>query len=889
MKRKLLSVALLCILGVGAVTACNSDEYSIEITNKESVSAEWHVKDANRNLGVSITINGEEQNASAAITSGELSVTSSNPTAIGASGLSLRALSAGSGTVTAEYHGQKDSVDITVLPEVVGAHDWELGTEYYLGFDVNGTNYYITGETVSGYSYEGAVTTDPDKAIAVTLSEGEETNGYYMTFELSGVTYYICIIAVNGYQDLQYTTEKEMIYWDADNGVFCNADKSYFLCYNSTYSCLYASTYSDWYGKSPNAVLIEISDDLAKVYAYTYQFSEPTDGEKYLLGIDKGENGKYFMTGEMSGYYGATVMDPENALEFTATAVTSNGADVTKYDTNDNEVIGYTLSATIDGVTKYVTMEKNDTHYNLVFSETAQTLTYNTDYDCFTIKTTKTVTDETDQTTSEEEYEVFLGTYGSYTTIGWYDASLLSNEGEYPLHLYQIVDTTPILGEAPYTLCTPSYWLGFEMSETNYYFDGTVYNTNYAGVTDDLGYAVDVKLSADNAEGVTNGYNLSFTEGENTYYLGITESGSYRNLTWSTTAYTWYYDVVFGAFVGKDSEESWYFIGTYGTYKDLCVNGYGYLTGAIAATNPQYVATLTVTHELSGSTTVNISAPSEVYAGFSVTLSASLDKDADKGVTWSLASGDCTYASIDASTGVLTGISAGSVTVTATATKANETSNCATGTATIVINGVPEGEVAITYDFTKIDTQSITAYTTETLQSALTSTMSAESVTSTGDGGGNNSITAIADTESLLTSSPFPVLATNNVYPGAGGSSGGLTEAVGCVKFGSSNYNGALTLDLSGFTATSLSVTAVKWAANDEAVLKLNDETTGKTISGVAPNLYAPTETDVYTWDCSSLSEASELKLAATKRVLVFSITLTGTFTASSSSGSGGS
>ena len=88
-------------------------QYGVAITNKTEFE-DWHAGDENITLGIELT---PAANVRAALSEGELVITSSNPSVISVSGLVLTAQDAGNATITATYHGQSDSVDVTVKAE----------------------------------------------------------------------------------------------------------------------------------------------------------------------------------------------------------------------------------------------------------------------------------------------------------------------------------------------------------------------------------------------------------------------------------------------------------------------------------------------------------------------------------------------------------------------------------------------------------------------------------------------------------------------------------------------------------------------------------------------------------------------------------------------------
>ena len=120
MKRKIL-LPLVLLAGL-SLTGCKwsqkdqpSSKYKVEITNKTELQAEWYAgTGSSRGLSLTLTPEG---NPVAEMVNGNLTVTSSNPEVANVTGLNINALAEGATTVTVKYHGAKDSVDLTILPE----------------------------------------------------------------------------------------------------------------------------------------------------------------------------------------------------------------------------------------------------------------------------------------------------------------------------------------------------------------------------------------------------------------------------------------------------------------------------------------------------------------------------------------------------------------------------------------------------------------------------------------------------------------------------------------------------------------------------------------------------------------------------------------------------
>lgn len=86
--------------------------YGVAITNKDELTADWYEGDSSRSLAIELTPAG---NVLKAIADGELVITSSDSAIVNVTGLGLGAVGEGKATITAAYHGEQDSVEITVL------------------------------------------------------------------------------------------------------------------------------------------------------------------------------------------------------------------------------------------------------------------------------------------------------------------------------------------------------------------------------------------------------------------------------------------------------------------------------------------------------------------------------------------------------------------------------------------------------------------------------------------------------------------------------------------------------------------------------------------------------------------------------------------------------
>ena len=130
-KGTLLSIALVGLLGFGVASCDNTSNptsvapttseatakyTSVAITNKDDLSAEWHVGEANRQVAIE---SSPALNVNEALKSGELTITSSNTNIVGVIGSMLVANGVGTATVTISLDnglGTKltDTVNLTV-------------------------------------------------------------------------------------------------------------------------------------------------------------------------------------------------------------------------------------------------------------------------------------------------------------------------------------------------------------------------------------------------------------------------------------------------------------------------------------------------------------------------------------------------------------------------------------------------------------------------------------------------------------------------------------------------------------------------------------------------------------------------------------------------------
>ena len=127
--------AILCVCAcVGILAGCGTAKIeAVKITNKEALAAEWTVGGTIRKIELSFE--PESFNAKNI----EYTVTSSDESVVSADGLELKAVAAGTATITVTAEGKSDSVDITVkklrpdLESITIANKEELEVDWLLG------------------------------------------------------------------------------------------------------------------------------------------------------------------------------------------------------------------------------------------------------------------------------------------------------------------------------------------------------------------------------------------------------------------------------------------------------------------------------------------------------------------------------------------------------------------------------------------------------------------------------------------------------------------------------------------------------------------------------------------------------------------------------------
>ena len=271
----------------------------------------------------------------------------------------------------------------------------------------------------------------------------------------------------------------------------------------------------------------------------------PEVGVAYKLGINQKEVGKMlYATGLMSSYYGAT------------TEVYSEGVDVVLEAAEG----GYYITCTVDGAKKYISAVLSGTHKNFVYEDAPSCVwVYNTEYNTVT--------------TTVGEFELFIGTRGTYTTVGAYTTAELA--ADFPVNFYKEEVKTPYAKQVEVGV---AYKLGIDQQTAGKMLYATGLMSSYYGATTEVySEGVDVVLEA--AEG---GYYITCTVDGAKKYISAVLSGTHKNFVYEDApSCVWVYNTEYNT-VTTTVGEFELFIGTRGTYTTVGA----YTTDELAADFP---------------------------------------------------------------------------------------------------------------------------------------------------------------------------------------------------------------------------------------------------------------------------------------------------------------
>ena len=295
----------------------------------------------------------------------------------------------------------------------------------------------------------------------------------------------------------------------------------------------------------------------------------PVAGQ-YIAGmLNTTNNTTYYMIGGLT--------DPNNAYYATST--------------NPNEAMYVTLAASGDGWTmqlangKYIAVDDGTKYNNPIESDTPFVWTWNSEYHTFTAIVDSTRENDDGSLQYPDGREIFLGTYGTYGTIGVCDEYRFE-DGNYPLHLYSytIVDE-PIDPDAPVVMETPvagQYIGGMTANDgKNYYANGET--------TGDYNNYLDTDANPNNAMYITlaasgEGWTLQFASGK---YIGIGDGDDHNNIVLQDEAFVWTWNSEYQTFTATvtttnsdyaDGNREVY-MGTYKTFTTISRSDTSYMGG----------------------------------------------------------------------------------------------------------------------------------------------------------------------------------------------------------------------------------------------------------------------------------------------------------------------
>lgn len=311
------------------------------------------------------------------------------------------------------------------------------------------------------------------------------------------------------------------------------------------------------------------------------------------------------------------------------------------------------------------------------------------------------------------------------------------------------------------------------------YFNGNIANNYYLGTTENYEEAVDVIAYVAGE----NEYNLRI--GENGQYIAAVQSGTHENIVLQDEAYAWSYNEDYDAYY-TTFDETDFWLGSYSEKTTIGLSDWKFIDGE--GQNIAHIVSEAIPSP--ALETITISGAKSVAVDSTITLTATANPLGASlaGLTWT--SLNTNIATVDSSTGVVTGLKAGETTIKAMV-----------------------GEVSATYDIEVVEP--VTGETTEIQASyedgwegfTLKGTQSGSPFSDKGD------TTAIA---SELNSGGETIVSTvdttENVY---------TDKTASGVKFGTSSNSGTLS-----FTAThsisKITIKAVAWSG-DTPKITVND------------------------------------------------------------------
>lgn len=265
----------------------------------------------------------------------------------------------------------------------------------------------------------------------------------------------------------------------------------------------------------------------------------------YQFGFTIASTGQtHFATGEMSGFYGATVTADSYA----------DATDVLLAKSGDGWTLQVSPESAASTAGQYLAGKRSDDgeHLNFVYQADPFVWSYNEELHFF-------------HATLEDGTNILLGGRGTYTTIGVYSYTTDDEASEmFGLLPYTFTEGYAKVSE-PVSGQTYKFGADVEGNPNNAQcITGEMVNTYYLGTTADPEYAIDVTVTEE-----TDGWTLKLENGK---YIGVTVSGTHINVVYQDNPYFFDYNTEYGTFIGNeeyDGAATDIIIGLQGTYATM--------------------------------------------------------------------------------------------------------------------------------------------------------------------------------------------------------------------------------------------------------------------------------------------------------------------------------
>ncbi len=679
MKLKLLPIALLTVVGLSfGVTGCSEETTSqttttenpvttFEISNKDTLQAEWPLNGGDRQ----ITFNIEPAaNVNTLISSGELVITSSDTSIVTVLQTYISPVSEGTATITATYAGFTDSVTVTIS-EAVEADVLKIqeiregiidGT--YASGDTLSFNGIITAtmEQSSTHIYSGVYVQDGDYAIMVY---GGQLSTLWLAGEFEiGDTVHVegTLSPYNGLQEVQPT-------------VFELVDDSSIA--EPTVLEITADNFND-------TDLLGQDGRLFVARGVTYSSGTITVGSHSTITFDLGTNSSN--TSVSASYYVNYHIGDEAMTEMASIVnFLQAGDSVDLYG-----VISWYNSAQLQPAF-LANMDAGDCVISNVVYDDPESITISGD-DTLAIGLTSTYTATVSPSTARqsvtwsvdnEDYATINTSTGALTGVSEGTVTVTATStvdssisGSKTVEIYEDADV-PVLVSAP--VDGETYLLrGTNEGGSVLYATGEE-SGNYLATTTDYNEAG--RFVASSVSGVENGWTLYCEDTQEYIYFVV--SGNYTNvqMTSDVSEATLIYDAENYRFTNTDGT---YYMGARGTYTTF---------GAYAVSTSYNPVSLYTAPARPTAEAVTISGANTVTVGETITLTATITPAGALGtIEWT--SSNTEVATVE--DGVVTGISAGDVTITATVSGTN-----ISATYSVSVTSAVEGTVVYSFNLTQ--------------------------------------------------------------------------------------------------------------------------------------------------------------------------------------------